>query len=294
MNYENIKYRDNSLFKRVLVLFEKAKIKEYYNKTGHKWYKTSEKLTLLVFKVLNQKSYRDLEFEINNKPIHYTTIQKFASNMSNFLKNRIKGISQILFFQLKRKYVAIDGTGLSKCQASRHYEKRIGILKSAKLYDKLSILIDIDSLIVLNYKFRIKPTHDIKDSWQLIKNLKCEYFLADKGYSSNKLCKNLFELEIIPQIPKKKNQHRGFFLKKANKYFDENIYSKRSLVESVFSSLKRKFGERLMSRKYRTKSLEMSLKILIYNVNRMSNFFLIFIKFSSTVLVLELLTLKIN
>ena len=24
------------------------------------------------------------ELEINNKPIHYTTIQKFASNMSNF------------------------------------------------------------------------------------------------------------------------------------------------------------------------------------------------------------------
>ena len=92
----------------------------------------------------------------------------------------------------------------------------------------------------------------------------------------------------------KKNQYRGFFLKKANKYFDENIYSKRSLVESVFSSLKRKFGERLMSRKYKTKSLEMSLKILIYNVNRMSNFFLIFVKFSSIILVLELKTLKIN
>ena len=49
-----------------------------------------------------------------------------------------------------------------------------------------------------------------------------------------------------------------------------------------------------MSRKYKTKSLEMSLKILIYNVNRMSNFFLIFVKFSSRILVLELKTLKIN
>ena len=44
--------------------------------------------------------------------------------MSNFLKNKIKLISKILFFQLKRKCVAIDGTGLTKCQASRHYEKK--------------------------------------------------------------------------------------------------------------------------------------------------------------------------
>ena len=79
---QNIEYKNNSLFKRVLVLFEKTKLKEYYNKTGHKWYKTSEKLTLLVFKILNQKSYRDLEFEINNKPIHYTTIQNTITSLT--------------------------------------------------------------------------------------------------------------------------------------------------------------------------------------------------------------------
>ena len=79
---QNIQYKNNSLFKRVLVLFEKTKLKEYYNKTGHKWYKTSEKLTLLVFKILNQKSYGDLEFEINNKPIHYTTIQNTITSLT--------------------------------------------------------------------------------------------------------------------------------------------------------------------------------------------------------------------
>lgn len=282
---QNLLYSNDSLFKRVLSLFEKTKIKDFYNQTGHKWYKTSEKLTLLVFKILNQKSYRDLEFEINNKNIHFTTIQKFASKMSNFLKNKIKSISKILFFQLKRKCVAVDGSGLSKCFASRHYEKRVGYLKSAKLYDKLSILIDIDSLVILNYKFRIKPKHDICDVWGLIKNLECEYFLADKGYNSNKLCKILFEMGIIPQIPKKKNQKRGFYLKLANKYFDKNIYSKRSLVESVFSSLKRKFKEKLMGRTYKTKSLELSLKILFYNVNRMPNFFGYFLKFLKRILV---------
>ena len=61
MNSTNLHYRNDSLFYRVLFLFEKAKIKDFYNQTGHKWYKTSEKLTLLVFKILNNKAYRDLD-----------------------------------------------------------------------------------------------------------------------------------------------------------------------------------------------------------------------------------------
>ena len=274
MKPPNLSYTENSLFKRILVLFEKSKLKNFYNKTGHKWYKTQEKLTLLVFKILNQKSYRDLEFEINRRKIHFSTIQKFANNLANFLKNKIKIISKILFFQLKKQNLAIDGTGLSKCQASRHYERRVGFLKSAKLYDKLSILIDIDSLCILKFKFRVKPRHDILDGFYLICGLKCENFLADKAYSSNRFCKILFENGIIPQIPKKKNSKKGFFLRRANKHFDKCIYAKRNLVESVFSSFKRKFGERLASRKYRTKSLEISLKILFYNVSKMSLFFL--------------------
>ena len=45
-----------------------------------------------------------------------------------------------------------------------------------------------------------------------------------------------------------------------------------------------------MSKKYRTKSLEISLKILFYNVNRMSNFFIYFLKFFSRILFFSLKT----
>ena len=108
--------------------------------------------------------------------------------------------------------------------------------------------------------------------------MNCKYFLADRAYFSNKFCKILFENGIIPQIPKKKNFRKGFYLKKCFKVFDEEIYSKRSLVESVFSSFKRKFSDKLFSRKYRTKSLEISLKVLIYNINRISFVLILFLQ----------------
>lgn len=226
-----------------------------------------------MYKVINDKSYRELvnEININNKVPHFTTLQKFADKLSTKLVTKIRRISYLICESLKRvkKLASIDGTGLSKCRASRHYEKRIGYIKSAKLFDKLSILTDCESKLILDWKFRIKTVHDVKDIKYLLPKAKgYEYILMDKGYDAEWIFKLAFELGMIPQIPCKKSSKKGFYRKKAKKLFNKMIYNMRNIVECVYSAFKRVEGEKLRSCKARTKKLELSIKILKYNIRQ--------------------------
>ena len=284
----NLKYSEDAIINKIFSYFEKVNIKSFYNVKGTKWYSTQEKLVFLVYKILNLKSYRDLsEIEINGKTPHFTTLQKFADKMSTLLIHKLKVISYLICKSMTRlkKLAAIDGTGLSKCRASRHYEKRIGFVKSAKLFDKLSILVDCESKLILDWKFRVKTVHDVRDIRYLLPKAKgYQYILMDKGYDAEWIFKLAFKLGLIPQIPSRKNSKRGFWKKKAKKLFDKIIYNMRNIVECVYSAFKRKWKEILSSHKARTKKLELALKILCYNtfqIGKVSfNFLLILFKIS--------------
>ncbi|MGA2105772.1 MAG: transposase, partial [Methanoregula sp.] len=45
-------------------------------------------------------------------------------------------------------------------------------------------------------------------------------------------------------------------------------YHQRNKVETVFSVLKRKFGESLKARKYRLQVKEIKIKVILYNLSR--------------------------
>ncbi|OPY37752.1 MAG: hypothetical protein A4E35_01034 [Methanoregula sp. PtaU1.Bin051] len=50
--------------------------------------------------------------------------------------------------------------------------------------------------------------------------------------------------------------------------FDPELYYQRIKVETVFSVLKRKFGESLKARKYRLQVKEVKIKVILYNLSR--------------------------
>ena len=269
----NLKLNNNCFFNKIISYFDKVKIKSFYNVKGTKWYTTQEKLAFLVYKIINDLSYREVvgEININDKTPHFTTLQKFADNLSTKLVSKIRRISYLICESLKRvkRLASIDGTGLSKCRASRHYEKRIGYVKSSKLFDKLSILTDCESKFILDWKFRVKTVHDVKDIHYLLPKAKgYKYILLDKGYDAEWIYKLAFELNLIPQIPVRNRCKKGFYRKKAKKLFDKIIYNMRNIVECVYSSFKRVEGEKLRSCKARTKKLELSIKILKYNLRQ--------------------------
>src|SRR3989344_3127255 len=105
------------------------------------------------------------------------------------------------------------------------------------------MLYDIESHKVITLHTRVKPSHEIKDVKLLVgrySQISC--LLADKAYDAEWLHEYCFERKIQTIIPKKKNIRRGRFRKKQMKNYSEEKYHQRSLVESGFSAIKRKYG----------------------------------------------------
>ena len=99
---------------------------------------------------------------------------------------------------------------------------------------------------------------------------------ADKAYSSKDNLRAVSEAGATPYIPFKSNttgKARGSLLwKKTYHYFQFNKeefyehYHKRSNVESVFSAIKKKFGDTLKSKNRTAQENELLCKILAYNI----------------------------
>ena len=92
-------------------------------------------------------------------------------------------------------------------------------------------------------------------------------YLGDKGYNSEKLFEQAYDLGGKLITPPKKGWRRGFYRKKMEKFYDEKTYRMRNPIESIFGSLKRRFGSSVMSRTFKMQRAEILSRIAIYNIS---------------------------
>jgi hypothetical protein len=74
---------------------------------------------------------------------------------------------------------------------------------------------------------------------------------------------------LIPVRSRKRKRIFGYYRKQIAESFDEIKYPYRNKVETVFSILKRKFGESLKSRKFRLQVKAIKIKVILYTISRM-------------------------
>lgn len=82
-------------------------------------------------------------------------------------------------------------------------------------------------------KFVLTPgqRHDITQASSLVQGLKNTMLLADKGYDSNLIVKQLKEQKCIVVLPPKKNR-------KHQRKYDKQVYKERHLIECFFGKIK--------------------------------------------------------
>jgi hypothetical protein len=77
----------------------------------------------------------------------------------------------------------------------------------------------------------------------------------DKGYDSEEIHRLIWDTlnscSLIPPRTRKRKRISGYYRRRMVKLFDSDQYHQRNKVETVFSVVKRKFGESLKARKYR-------------------------------------------
>lgn len=279
-NSNYLKFIDKSL--------ELAKaIPRYFSKYANKIFCNHQKIVLLVLKQKLRTTYRDLIeiLKISHIPLylglkripHHTTLIKFAKKIKSSLLNNILSIRQACT-------VGIDATGFELENKSYYYRTIWNSNKpqKTKRFMKLTIAADANKQLILHYKIRRDYKRCNIEFRDILKELKVDYVVADKGYSSREN-RNfvLYKLNAIPFIPYKKNEWTYKFRDGKRLRFDEKIYHQRSKVETIFSVIKRKYGSILKGRSFVAQNIELICKLIAYNTDRMINFYSLLLRVSA-------------
>ncbi|GAB7015845.1 hypothetical protein JCM10550A_12130 [Methanogenium cariaci] len=172
----------------------------------------------------------------------------------------------------KIKITSIDATGFTSSYASHYYSKRIN--KTRKSFIKASIAVDSNSLMIMGWKFSKFPVHDSRHAKSLINQVqkitKSECYTMDKGYDSENIheyIRNTIGAESV--IPVRKwggNIYSGKYRMEMFRDFDQKKYGQRNMVETVFSMIKRKYGDTVRSRKYVNQVKEIKIRMILHNM----------------------------
>jgi hypothetical protein len=94
----------------------------------------------------------------------------------------------MLLCDKKANIVAVDASGFQTNQTSYYYANGRNRQDKRKYrrYLKLTIAIDTNTQYVMANKIRFNPRHDTIDFPFVLRDLKCDYVVADRGYDSKK------------------------------------------------------------------------------------------------------------
>jgi hypothetical protein len=108
-----------------------------------------------------------------------------------------------------------------------------------------------------------------------------DLYVMDKGYDSEEIHRlirdTLNSCSLIPIRNRKRKRISGYYRRKMVKLFDVDQYHQRNKIETVFSVLKRKFGESLKAREYRLQVKEIKIKVVLNNLSGMMKSFSVLI-----------------
>lgn len=193
----------------------------------------------------------------------------------------IRKVSKHIALQLRRRgmNVIVDSTGFHTNTSSKWFDIRIRRNLDRKDCIKLHIVIDAETLVILHFTITDWKCHDSKEFHRLINFLpNLSKVFGDKGYSSRKNCQLVADKKGTPYLAFKVNTtskakgysawHMSFraYTDNKNEWMDE--YHIRSVVESVFASIKQCWGSEIRSKKGWLKRRELAMKVVAYNIKR--------------------------
>ena len=179
--------------------------------------------------------------------------------------------------------IAVDSTGIKVTNRGQWMREKWHIKK--KGYLKIHVAVNVKTKKILSMKVTDEHAHDSKMLPELVENIiesdsitTIGKLFSDGAYEGNDVFRCLADNGILPCIKVRKNAKIGW--KKGNilrnlavlaqrnnlqKWKDSVSYGQRWIVETVFSCLKRTFGEYVYSVKLKNMIQEMKLKASLYN-----------------------------
>ena len=183
--------------------------------------------------------------------------------------------------------IAIDSTGVKVTNRGQWMQEKWNKRKKKKGYIKIHVAVNIKTKEILALEVTDEKSHDGKVMPKLIehvlknnKDIKIKSTLGDGSYDSNENFKYLQKKKIKPAIKVRKNsivslknnrlrnREAKFQTRDLIKWKKKRTYGQRWIVETVFSAIKRMFGEYVSATKLENMIKEMMMKVSLYNLFR--------------------------
>lgn len=278
--------KKNNFYKKLILQVKSAvkasRIPRSFSKKNNNVFSNEQHIIMQVLMQFESKRFRDmprflelLAIELNLLRIpHFTTINKFSLRIKSiYIENLIFNLVK----SNKKRIIAIDGTGFSLIRRSVYFGTVVGEIKQFLQYVASA---DVGTKLITAISLKRKKRNEniaVKSLMRkTAKSGKVSAYLGDKLYDSEKN----HELAIMhgarfiaplkwAKVPF--HRRKGVNRKKLAKNFPQKLYNKRSLIEGIFSVIKRKFGQIIYSKKFKTQKKEVLFRTLAYNVDRLVN-----------------------
>jgi hypothetical protein len=200
----------------------------------------------------------------------YSTINRRVNKLDIRINKRI-GNDDIV--------IVLDSTGIKVTNRGEWLPHKWNIRKG---YIKIHVAVDIKKKKIVSLEVTTEEVHDGMMLKKLIENAAenndVKRVIADGAYDNNENFRYLSDNGIEAAIKVRKNSSANKItdshprnivvlqqLKNFEKWKDSVSYGYRWIAETVFSSIKRMFGECVSARKYSNMVKEMMLKASLYN-----------------------------
>lgn len=178
----------------------------------------------------------------------------------------------------QRRTVAVDATGFSRRYASRYYTARLGGYWRHRFLN-WSTLVWTQPQVVCAQSVRVGPGSGSRFLRPLVETTRQSFpihrLLADADYDSEAHHRWLREdcgIESIIPARCGRPRHRGLtrqpYRYRMQRWFPRRAYGQRWSVETVYSVVKRRFGEALTARRYWLQVKQVLLRSVTYNLYR--------------------------
>jgi len=283
---ENSENRLIKLTGAIVKACRKARIPAYSCRKSKHTYKQHQHLAVLGLMKYMRQDYRGVAEVLELMPRvrkvigleqipHFTTIHKFFQRFRHARLERILSRT-VGMFETGDCILAIDSTGYSSSYASHYYTRIVKGERAIRSHIKSSITVDTGNQIVVTSTSSKSQRNDILDFNELVTKaselVSIGYVVADKGYDSEAshrlVRRKLNARAVIPVRVRERRRIMGMYRRRCAEEFDEEVYHRRSLNETVFSVVKRLMGSCLQSRSLDLQIKEVCLKYVVYNMHR--------------------------
>lgn len=243
-------------------------------------------LFLSILRVFLNKRYADYEVEIRSDPRILSILGVECLPCKSTLNNYdLKVFTMRLLVTANKKLIdawvkkpidlALDASGIRIIGRSVWYSIRTKRKGTKKECDKVHVGVSLCGLLITDFAITNGRKNDSPLLRVLLKGYKTlGLILVDKGYSNKINALFVSKKGGAYFSPFKCNAvadglNTWAYLKKLWSLFPtlcKGIYNKRSVVETVFSALKKRYGDQLHCRKWYSRRREMALRFLAYNV----------------------------